>query len=52
VPDEVLNPRGTWADKDAYDAQASKLVDMFIANFKQFEDGVTAEIRQAGPKKA
>jgi phosphoenolpyruvate carboxykinase (ATP) len=51
VPDEVLNPRGTWADKDAYDAQASKLVDMFIANFKQFEDGVTEEIRQAGPKK-
>ena len=51
VPDEVLDPRGTWADTAAYDAQASKLVDMFIENFKQFEDGVTKEILLAGPQK-
>ena len=51
VPDEVLNPRGTWEDTAAYDAQASKLVDMFIENFEQFKDGVTAAIREAGPKK-
>jgi phosphoenolpyruvate carboxykinase (ATP) len=50
VPAEVLNARGAWADKAAYDAQATKLVGMFIANFKQFEDGVTPEVIAAGPK--
>ncbi|MCP4423674.1 MAG: phosphoenolpyruvate carboxykinase (ATP) [Chloroflexi bacterium] len=52
VPSEVLNPRDTWVDKEAYDAQAAKLVDMFAENFKQFEDGVTEEIKQAGPQKS
>ena len=36
VPDEVLNPRSTWADKSAYDAQAAKLKSMFEENFKRF----------------
>jgi phosphoenolpyruvate carboxykinase (ATP) len=49
VPDEVLNPRDTWDDDAAYDARAGELVRMFRENFKQFEDGVDAEIRAAGP---
>lgn len=52
VPADVLNPRTTWADKSAYDAQATKLVGMFIENFKQFEDGVSPEVIAAGPSKA
>jgi phosphoenolpyruvate carboxykinase (ATP) len=36
VPSEVLNPRNTWMDKDAYDTQANKLHAMFEANAKQF----------------
>ena len=36
VPSEVLAPRETWADRDAYDAQAQKLKSMFDANFQKF----------------
>jgi phosphoenolpyruvate carboxykinase (ATP) len=37
VPNDVLNPRETWADMDAYDIQAKKLVKMFEENFKQYQ---------------
>ena len=50
VPSEVLRPRATWADAEAYDAQARKLADMFRESFKRYEDGVSEEIRAAGPK--
>jgi len=35
VPAEILNPRNTWRDKAAYDAQATKLRDMFRKNFEE-----------------
>ena len=52
VPDEVLNPRGTWADKGAYDNQASDLVGRFHNNFTQFESHVGAEVKAAAPHTA
>ena len=39
VPDDILMPRETWGDKDAYDKAAQKLLDMFEANFKQYSNG-------------
>lgn len=50
VPDEVLFPRNTWADKDAYDHTLKKLVELFQGNFTQYEKKVHPEICEAGPK--
>jgi len=50
VPSEVLNPRNTWSDKNAYDEQARKLAGMFKENFAKYADQVAPEVRAAGPK--
>lgn len=50
VPPEVLNQKGTWADKKSYDDKAQKLAKMFADNFKQFEDEASADVKKAGPK--
>ena len=46
----MLDPRGTWADTDEYDATAAKLVDLFVENFAQFAEQVDEGVRQAAPK--
>ena len=48
VPNEVLDPRNTWSDKDRYDAAAKRLAVLFVKNFEKFGD-VQKEIVQAGP---
>ncbi|KQR79374.1 phosphoenolpyruvate carboxykinase [Rhizobium sp. Leaf341] len=45
----ILDPRSTWADGAAYDAQARKLADMFVANFTKFESHVDGGVRDAAP---
>ncbi len=46
VDSVILDPRATWADKDAYDATASKLVRQFQDNFAQFIDHVDDAVRE------
>ena len=50
VPNDLLEPRRTWADAAKYDLYAAKLAEMFRANFSRFESQVPAEIAAAGPQ--
>jgi phosphoenolpyruvate carboxykinase (ATP) len=52
VPTEILDPRNTWADKEAYDKTASDLADKFVANFKKYADYANEEILAGAPKVA
>lgn len=49
VPTEILNPRATWADKNAYNAQARGMVARFEKGFAQFKNEVSKAIADAGP---
>ena len=49
IPSEILDPKNTWSDKDSYDLSAKKLAQMFVENFKKFQN-VAPEILDAGPK--
>jgi phosphoenolpyruvate carboxykinase (ATP) len=49
VPAEVLDARGTWSDKAAYDAQAAKLAKMFAENFRANFADADAKVVAAGP---
>lgn len=49
VPNDVLDPRNTWPDKDRYDAAAKRLALLFVKNFEKFGN-VQKEIIEAGPR--
>ena len=48
--DELLDPRSTWRDPDAYDQGARRLAQMFVDNFESRFADVDESIRAAGPK--
>jgi phosphoenolpyruvate carboxykinase (ATP) len=50
VPQELLNPRATWLNKEDYDKTAMSLVKMFQDNFKQYTNFPETVIN-AGPGK-
>ena len=50
VPSELLNPRATWSDKQAYDETANNLAVKFVKNFEKFAAETSSEILAAAPK--
>jgi phosphoenolpyruvate carboxykinase (ATP) len=52
VPDEVLDPRASWADKAAYDKAAAGLVKRFVENFETFAELVDDDVKAAAIKAA
>lgn len=51
VPTQVLSPRATWNDDEAYYTTAFKLTNAFRENFKKFEAYASEEIRRGGPQR-
>jgi phosphoenolpyruvate carboxykinase (ATP) len=49
VPSQILNPRNTWKDKDAYDHQANDLAAAFLKNFEKFSEFANEEIMAGAP---
>ncbi|WP_373049997.1 phosphoenolpyruvate carboxykinase [Thalassovita aquimarina] len=47
VDPQLLDPRQTWADPAAYDAQAAKLVQMFADNFEQYLPYIDEDVKAA-----
>ncbi len=49
IPADILMPKQTWADPQAYDSAAAKLAALFRENFRTYEDGVRDEVLAAAP---
>ena len=50
VPNEILQPRNTWKNPEAYDEKASELATQFVDNFREYESNVDKKILDASPK--
>ncbi|MCL4134789.1 UNVERIFIED_CONTAM: hypothetical protein GTU68_064180 [Idotea baltica] len=51
VPTDVLSPRTTWNNDEAYYKMAFKLSNAFRENFDKFEEIANEEIRRGGPQR-
>ena len=50
VPAEMMRPRRTWSDGDAYDEQARRLASLFGRNFEAYWNQVDEAVRASGPR--
>ena len=51
VPADVLDPSKSWGSEKDYWKKYDALAARFIENFKLYEDGVSDEVKAAGPKR-
>jgi len=50
VPDNILDPAGSWPSKHAHEQKYRQLAARFVENFKKFERDCAPEVIKAGPK--
>jgi phosphoenolpyruvate carboxykinase (ATP) len=50
APEEILDPKTTWADKNKYDQKAKQIATEFNANFEKYRKGTDDEVADAGPE--
>jgi phosphoenolpyruvate carboxykinase (ATP) len=50
VSSEVLDIRSTWSDPEKYDEQAKKLCEMYVDNFKKYENKGSEDYSKFGPQ--
>lgn len=50
VPKEILDPKNTWKDPEAYEQKGKELARLFQDNFQRFESEVSDLVRESGPK--
>lgn len=51
VPSEILDPKRTWTDKEAYDAKANFLAEAFLRNFEAFGSNASDEVWSGAPRR-
>ena len=49
IDPEILNPRNAWNDKAAFDKTRDTLAEMFIKNYKKYQDGEHTDYAPFGP---
>jgi phosphoenolpyruvate carboxykinase (ATP) len=49
VPDQLLDPKNTWANGENYDEKAQNLATLFTSNFEQYAHFSSPEVINAGP---
>ena len=49
VPGEILIPKNTWCDKDAYEEKLKFLAGLFVKNFEKYAAGVSEEVLKESP---
>ena len=50
APAQVLDPAGSWPNRELYMQRYRQLVARFIDNFRKFDGPEAREVEQAGPK--
>ena len=46
---EILNPRNAWEDKELFDKTRDKLANMFVQNYKKYQEGAQVDYAPFGP---